>query len=348
MKFTTNEGMGFIGRGEGIAALAVATVERVGLMDPDRPRLRRARAPGRARPLRRGHLARADRALPGADRAHRSRAERLPHRHARAGAGRRRPGRRAPRRPATSAPLLGVPVAVKDNTDVAGEVTTHGTGCFTEPAARRLRGGAPPARGGRGDPRQDQPARAGDHRRSPSRPTGASRATRGTPSAPTGGSSGGSGAAVAAGLCATAHASDGAGSIRIPAANCGLVGMKPQRGRVSLMPDAQHWHGMSVAGALTRTVADQALMLDVLSGPAEGDAHTPAASATPVRRGGRRGPGQAARRALLQAGVPGPDRRGGARGGGLARGRAPLARPRGHRGGSRLQRVRQRRACRAT
>ncbi len=112
------------------------------------------------------------------------------------------------------------------------------------------------------------------------------------PERTTGGSSGGSGAAVAAGLCSTAHATDGAGSIRIPAANCGLVGMKPQRGRVSLMPDAQHWHGMSVAGAHTRTVADQALMLDVLSGPAEGDAHTPPPPPRPFAQAAAEAPGK--------------------------------------------------------
>ncbi|HZA59537.1 MAG TPA: amidase family protein, partial [Solirubrobacterales bacterium] len=82
-----------------------------------------------------------------------------------------------------------------------------------------------------------------------------------------GGSSGGSGAAVAAGLCALAHASDGAGSIRYPAANCGLFGLKPQRDRVPI--DSEHWFGMSVNGCLSRTVADTALFLDaVTAGPA--------------------------------------------------------------------------------
>ena len=88
-----------------------------------------------------------------------------------------------------------------------------------------------------------------------------------------GGSSGGSGAAVASGMVGVAHASDGGGSIRIPAACCGLFGLKPQRGRVSMMPDAEHWYGLSVFGCLSRTVRDAALFLDVVRGHVDGDAH---------------------------------------------------------------------------
>jgi len=80
-----------------------------------------------------------------------------------------------------------------------------------------------------------------------------------------GGSSGGAGAAVASGMFPAAYASDGGGSIRIPASCCGLVGHKPSRGRV---PDLYpHWAGMSTEGVVTRTVADTAAILEILSRP---------------------------------------------------------------------------------
>ncbi|MGK7876331.1 MAG: amidase [Xenococcaceae cyanobacterium] len=86
-----------------------------------------------------------------------------------------------------------------------------------------------------------------------------------------GGSSGGAAAAVAAGLCPIAQGSDGGGSIRIPAACCGLVGIKPTRGRVSHAPVGDYQSGISVNGPLARTVADAALLLDVMSGYITGD-----------------------------------------------------------------------------
>jgi amidase len=86
-----------------------------------------------------------------------------------------------------------------------------------------------------------------------------------------GGSSGGSAAAVASGMVPIAHANDGGGSTRIPAACCGLVGLKAQRGRVSGAPDEGDSF-LVVDGVLTRTVAESAAVLDVLAGPETGDA----------------------------------------------------------------------------
>ncbi|MFE1746988.1 amidase [Coleofasciculus sp. H7-2] len=86
-----------------------------------------------------------------------------------------------------------------------------------------------------------------------------------------GGSSGGAAAAMAAGLCALAQGSDGGGSVRGPAACCGLVGIKPSRGRVSYAPVGDHLNGIATNGCLARNVADAAALLDVMSGYVTGD-----------------------------------------------------------------------------
>jgi amidase len=165
-----------------------------------------------------------------------------------------------------SAPLLGVPIAIKDTLDVAGDVTMLGTAGFDAPAerdselVRRLRGAGAVILG-----KTNLPELA-IHGFTESETFGVTRNPWNTDRTP-GGSSGGSGAAVAAGLAAIGHASDGAGSIRYPAANCGLFGLKPQRNRVPI--DSEHWSGLSVNGCVSRTVADTALFLDaVTSGPA--------------------------------------------------------------------------------
>jgi amidase len=87
----------------------------------------------------------------------------------------------------------------------------------------------------------------------------------------TGGSSGGSGAAVASGMVPVAHGNDGAGSIRIPASCCGLVGLKPTRGRNSWAPLGDVMSGIAVEHVLTRTVRDSAAILDVTAGWVPGD-----------------------------------------------------------------------------
>src|SRR5215203_3990270 len=172
-------------------------------------------------------------------------------------------------------PLLGVPIAIKDEVDVVGEINTHGTDAFTEPAkadsevVRRLREAGAIILGLTLLPEMaicgfSESATYGvtrnpwDPQRSP------------------GGSSGGSGTAVAAGLAAIGSAGDGAGSIRIPAASCGLFGLKPSRGRVSLAPQTEGWRGLAVEGCLSRSVLDTALWLDVVSGGSSEDEAPPA------------------------------------------------------------------------
>lgn len=107
-----------------------------------------------------------------------------------------------------------------------------------------------------------------------------------------GGSSGGAGAAVASAMVPIAHGTDAGGSIRIPASCCGVVGLKPSRGRTSIGPGhADGWHGLSVEGALVRSVRDAAAALDVVGGYVPGDPYTAPALARPLREEIRIAPG---------------------------------------------------------
>ena len=187
-------------------------------------------------------------------------------------------------------PLLGVPIAIKDEVDVVGEVNTHGTDAFTEPAkedsemVRRLREAGAIVVGLTLLPELaicgfTESATYGVTRNpwNPQR----------TPA----GSSGGSGAAVAAGLVPIASAGDGAGSIRLPAASCGLFGLKPSRGRASLAPELEGWGGLAVLGCLSRNVLDTALWLDVISGGSS-EPEAPAPPERPFVEAARTPPGK--------------------------------------------------------
>jgi len=107
-----------------------------------------------------------------------------------------------------------------------------------------------------------------------------------------GGSSGGSAAAVAAGVVPAAHGNDGGGSIRIPAACCGLFGLKPSRGRVSAAPLGDTWGGFAANHTLTRSVRDSALLLDLSCQPVTGDAYPLPPPQTPFLKEVERDPGK--------------------------------------------------------
>src|SRR6478672_6280422 len=201
-------------------------------------------------------------------------------------------------------PLLGVPIAIKDEVDVAGEVNTRGTDGFSEPAredsemVRRLREAGAIVVGLTLLPEM---AICGF---TESATYGVTRNPWNLQRTP-GGSSGGSAAAVAAGLVPIASAGDGAGSIRLPAASCGLFGLKPSRGRVSLAPEAEGWRGLAVLGCLSRNVLDTALWLDVVSGGSS-EAEAPPLPDRPFVEAAKSAPGRlrvawstAAPRALL-------------------------------------------------
>jgi len=181
------------------------------------------------------------------------------------------------------APLLGVPIAVKDDTDLAGHATCYGTDpSLRGPAradgemVRRLRSAGAVIVGKTHVPElMVWPFTETLHH-------GATRNPWATDRTP-GGSSGGSAAAVAAGIVGVAHGSDGAGSIRIPAAWCGLVGLKPTRGLVPLAPLANDWHRMTHFGPLARDVASAARFMDACADPHPRTAKADATTGTDPR-----------------------------------------------------------------
>ena len=117
-----------------------------------------------------------------------------------------------------------------------------------------------------------------------------------------GGSSGGSAAAVASGMVAAAHGNDGGGSIRIPASACGLVGLKPSRGRVSLGPDlGESWSGAVIEHVLTRSVRDSAAILDAIADPMPGDPYVAPPPLRPFREEVGADPGRLRMGLLLRA-----------------------------------------------
>jgi amidase len=174
------------------------------------------------------------------------------------------------------APLLGVPVAIKDDTDLAGDTTAFGCAGTFEPVAddsevvRRLREAGAVIVG------KTTTSEIGQWPFAEGPGFGITRNPWNLGHTP-GGSSGGAAAAVAGGLVAGAIGSDGAGSVRIPAAWCHLVGIKPQRGRISTWPHPEAFMGLTCLGPLTRTVGDAALLLDAAAGNRDGDLHRPKA-----------------------------------------------------------------------
>ncbi|MDO0909886.1 amidase [Streptomyces sp. DT2A-34] len=173
-------------------------------------------------------------------------------------------------------PLLGVPVAVKDDMDVAGEPTAFGCSGEFPPvtedgeAVRRLRAAGAVIVG------KTNTCELGQWPFTEGPAFGATR-NPWHPDHTPGGSSGGSAAAVAAGLVPAALGSDGAGSVRIPASWTHLIGIKPQRGRISTWPRGESFQGITVNGTLARTVADAALLLDAAAGNHDLDPHRPPA-----------------------------------------------------------------------
>ncbi|MCW2843008.1 MAG: Amidase [Nocardioides sp.] len=174
-------------------------------------------------------------------------------------------------RPPDAGPLFGVPTAIKDLNLAAGVRTTFGSAAFadfvpdvSDGVTLSIEAAGMVSLGKTNTPEFGSPCYTEPDVAPPA-------VTPWDDSRTAGGSSGGAAAAVAAGLVPVAQGSDGGGSIRIPASCCGLVGLKPTRGRISGHPMYGDPVGLATAGSLARTVRDAAAMLDVLAGRRVGD-----------------------------------------------------------------------------
>ena len=182
------------------------------------------------------------------------------------------------------APFLGVPISIKDLVETKGVRTTYSSRAFADyvpdfdaAVVRRLKNAGFVLLGKTNTPE------FGNLSFTESILNGVCRNPWNTERTP-GGSSGGAAAAVAAGLCPVGHGSDGGGSVRTPASCCGVVGLKPARGRISCAPGlGESMVGLSTDGTLTRTVLDAAAMLDVMAGYETGDPYWAPPPARPFR-----------------------------------------------------------------
>lgn len=193
--------------------------------------------------------------------------------------------------PGDPRPFAGVPVAIKNNRAIAGRRLTFGAALMGDFVARRdhnvvarLKDAGFVIVGSTTLPEYGALPVTETARFGPTR-------NPWDPGRTPGGSSGGSAAAVAAGMVPIAHGNDGGGSTRIPAACCGLVGLKPQRGRISVAPDLGYQF-LVQDGVLTRTVAETAALLDLLAGPVLGDTVWAPPPAEPFAVAARREPGR--------------------------------------------------------
>src|SRR4051794_36295363 len=194
--------------------------------------------------------------------------------------------------PEGGSPLRGVPTAIKDLNLTAGVRTTFGSAAFadfvpdvSDGVTLAIEAAGMVSLGKTSTPEFGSPCYT--------EPDGAPPAvTPWDPSRMAGGSSGGAAAAVAGGLVPLAPGSDGGGSIRIPASCCGLVGLKPTRGRISGAPMYGEVTGLATAGSLARTVRDAAALLDVMAGRAVGDPFCAPEEAQPFLAACDREPGR--------------------------------------------------------